>query len=85
MRSETAAAVPTIRPGQVYTLAALTDALGLRPGTLPRELRLGRLRHAKRAGKVFVLGEWVLEWLAGGERTRPDRESATVADGTERN
>jgi hypothetical protein len=41
--------------------------LGLKKGTLPRELRLGRLRHAKRAGRIFILGRWVLAWLAAGE------------------
>jgi hypothetical protein len=73
--------VPTIAAGQVYTLAALTEALGLRRGTLPRELRLGRLRHAKRAGKVFILGAWVLDWLAAGERKRPaDEDKADIAE-----
>jgi hypothetical protein len=70
-----AAAVPLIRAGQVYTFGSLKAALGLRPGTLPRELRLGRLRHSKRAGKVFILGEWVLEWVAAGERKRPAEDS----------
>jgi hypothetical protein len=33
--------------------------------------RAGRLRHSKRAGKVLILGEWVLQWLRDGERKRP--------------
>jgi hypothetical protein len=60
----------TINPNTVYLLGQLRKALGLRPGTLPREIRLGRLRSSKRAGKVLVLGAWVLEWIETGERKR---------------
>jgi len=59
--------IPLIQPGQVFTLASLTETLKLKTGTLPRELRLRRLRYAKRAGKVLILGEWVLQWLTSGE------------------
>jgi hypothetical protein len=37
---------------------------------LPREIRLGRLRVAKRAGKYMILGKWLLEWIEGGELSR---------------
>jgi hypothetical protein len=37
---------------------------------LPREFRKKRLRYAKRAGRVWVLGSWVLEWLEAGEVKR---------------
>jgi len=41
----------------VYSLPALTAALGLRKNTLPREIRLGRrLRRSVRAGRVYILG-----------------------------
>jgi len=66
--------IPTILPGSVFTLASLTEQLGLKRGTLPREIRNRRLRAAKRAGRYFVLGEWVLEWLAGGEVKRRQPE-----------
>ena len=59
--------IPEIRPEQVYTIKTLTATLGLCPSTLPRELRLKRMRYAKRAGRAFILGEWVIEWLRGGE------------------
>jgi hypothetical protein len=62
--------LPIIQPTAVYTIASLTTALALRPGTLPRELRLGRLRYSKRAGKVWILGAWALEWLEAGEVKR---------------
>jgi hypothetical protein len=54
----------------VYRLHELQALLGLPAGTLPRELRLGRLRSSKRAGCRWVLGIWVREWLAAGEERR---------------
>jgi hypothetical protein len=57
-------------PSAVYSIAQLNAALDLKPGTLPREFRKKRLRYAKRAGRVWVLGQWVLDWLAGGQVTR---------------
>ena len=50
----------------IYTIASLTAALRLRPGSLPREIRKGRLRVHKRVGKYFILGVDVLEWLRSG-------------------
>jgi hypothetical protein len=61
------ACVPTIAADAVFTIGSLRATLGLRAGTLPRELRLKRLRHSKRAGRVFILGAWVIEWIAAGE------------------
>ncbi len=66
--------VPHIRPTDIHTLGSLQALLGLRPGTLPREIRLGRMRSSKRAGKVLILGAWVLEWIEGGERKRQPEE-----------
>jgi hypothetical protein len=59
-----------INPRGVYTTQSLQAALGLTKTTIGREIRLGRLRVTKRAGKYFVLGTWVLEWLAAGEVCR---------------
>jgi hypothetical protein len=61
-------AAPRILPNQIFTIASLTSCLGLKAGTVPREIRLRRLRCSKRAGRVFILGSWVLEWLRDGER-----------------
>jgi hypothetical protein len=59
----------------VYTRAAAQAALGLNRTTLAREIREGRLRVSKRAGRYFLLGEWILEWLRAGEvRRRPAAE-----------
>jgi len=57
----------TIMPTAVYDLEAARTALNLTKTTLNRELRLGRLRVAKRAGKYFIVGEWLMQWLQGGE------------------
>jgi hypothetical protein len=63
----------TIRPTAVYTRESATAALGLAKATIGREIRLGRLRVAKRAGRYYILGEWLLEWLETGEikKNRP--------------
>jgi hypothetical protein len=66
--------IPDIQPGQVFTIAQLNAVLGLRPNCLPREFRKRRLRYAKRAGRVWVLGSWVLEWLESGEVRRGQRD-----------
>ena len=58
---------PVINRHSVFTLETLRPVLGLSKGCLPREIRLGRLRVAKRAGRYFILGAWVLEWLEAGE------------------
>ena len=72
---------PTIDPRAVYTIATLTDTLGLKAGTLPRELRLGRLRYAKRSGRVWILGRWVLDWLQAGEVRKERRRPAETLTG----
>jgi hypothetical protein len=62
--------VPVIRPNAVYSLELARHTLLLAKNCLPREIRLGRLRVAKRAGKYLILGKWLLEWIAAGEVTR---------------
>jgi hypothetical protein len=56
-----------IHPHAIYTVKALQDALGLAPTTIRREVRLRRLRVARRAGKYFILGKWILDWIESGE------------------
>ena len=66
-----------IVPNAVYDQEAARLALSLTKTTFSRELRLGRLRCAKRAGRYFVLGEWLLQWLRDGEihkRRHAERE-----------
>jgi hypothetical protein len=59
--------VAVIVPDAAYTLAQAQELLGLKKNSLPREVRLGRLRVAKRSGRYFVLGSWLLAWLEAGE------------------
>ena len=67
-----------IASNAVYSLESARAALGLARATLRREIRLGRLRVSKRAGRYYILGCWLLQWLQAGEivRDRPSpRES----------
>lgn len=85
--SPTPAADPPVIPANaVYSLAQAARALGLRKNCLPREARLRRLRVAKRAGRYFVLGAWLLDWLAAGEvgstRAPANTERRVVGDGS---
>jgi hypothetical protein len=62
--------IPVIDPRAVFTIPTATRTLELARNCLPREARLGRLRVAKRAGRYFILGAWLLEWIEGGELRR---------------
>jgi hypothetical protein len=62
-----------IHPHAVYQLDSARRALRLTRTTVRREIRLGRLRVAKRAGKYFILGKWLLQWLEAGEIRRSDK------------
>lgn len=77
--------VHVIHPHAIYSLGEAQSALGLPKATLPREIRLGRLRVAKRAGKYFFLGAWILQWIREGERPRklsaPARAGEMSLDG----
>ena len=73
---------PVIELNAVFTRDSLRAALGLREYTIKREIREGRLRGSKRAGRHFFLGEWVLEWLRGGELRRRKRSAAVLTNGT---
>jgi hypothetical protein len=69
---------PVILPTAAYSLDQARRLLGLKKNCLPREARLGRLRVSKRAGRYFVLGEWLLEWISTGELARPARKSDEI-------
>src|SRR5262245_7642777 len=68
-------------PTAVYLIDQANSELGLGRSTLRREFRKGRLRAAKRAGRLWVLGEWLLEWIRTGEVTRHRRDHAEVEFG----
>jgi hypothetical protein len=69
-----------IDPRAVYTLESARSSLGLARGCLPREIRLRRLRASKRAGRYFLMGSWLIEWLEAGEIRRS--QPAATENGT---
>jgi hypothetical protein len=52
-----------IDPGAWYDDDALCKTMGLKPGSLGRNRRAGRLKFTRAGGRVLYLGRWVLEWL----------------------
>jgi hypothetical protein len=64
-------AAHVVYPGAVYTVEDLRRIFGLKASSVRREVRLGRLRIAKRCGRYYCLGQWVLEWLGDGELKPP--------------
>ncbi len=65
-----------IAANAIYSVCSASRALGLPKSSLPREIRQGRLRVAKRAGRYFILGQWLQEWLEGGERRREEKSGS---------
>jgi hypothetical protein len=72
-----------IEPTAVYSVAEAVAALRLRQSTIRRELREGRLRVAKRAGRYYLLGKWLLAWIEGGEVCRRKGYCDPTLNGTE--
>jgi hypothetical protein len=60
-------AVHVILPGAIYFVDDAQRLLRLRSSTIRREVRERRLRISKRAGRYFILGEWLLAWIKAGE------------------
>ena len=63
----------SIEPSHLYDDGTLYLTAGLRPGTLARARRTGRLRFTRQGQRVLYLGAWLLEWLEkdsqqGGEQ-----------------
>jgi hypothetical protein len=59
-----------VAPLATYRPDHVRAGLGLAKHTIMREIRQKRLRVSKRAGRYFILGEWVIEWLREGELKR---------------
>jgi hypothetical protein len=60
----------TIQPNTVYTIGQARALFGLRPSSLAREIRLGKLTVAKKSGRYFILGSWLLQWIENGALER---------------
>ena len=71
-----APSVPIVDPHAVFFLDQFVRTFRLRDTTVRREWKEGRLRLAKRAGRIFILGRWALEWLESGEAKPKARTSA---------
>jgi hypothetical protein len=71
--------VPIIAPTAAYGIEQARMMLGLRKNTLPREIRLRRLRVSRRGGRYYILGSWLLAWIRAGEVTAvaPDEHAAS--------
>jgi hypothetical protein len=63
-------AVHVISPHAVYSVEDAIRIFRLRKSTIRREIREGRLRVSRRAGRYFLLGRWLIEWIEGGELRR---------------
>jgi hypothetical protein len=72
-------AVHAIEPTGIYFPDQFRSIFRLKQTTLRREVSKGRLRIARRAGRYYLLGEWILEWLRGGELRRPTPRVAAEA------
>lgn len=65
--------VHVIDPNAVFLVDDARRLLRLRASTIRREVREGRLRIAKRAGRYYILGTWLLQWITEGELRRRTR------------
>ena len=55
-----------IHPNAVYFLDTAPVRLRVKASTILREVREKRLHVSRRAGRYFILGMWVLEWIEAG-------------------
>jgi hypothetical protein len=70
------ASVHIIDPNGIYFVDDARSLLRLRASTIRREVREGRLRIAKRAGRYYVLGAWLIQWIQEGELRHRNRDGA---------
>jgi hypothetical protein len=74
-----------VHPDALHTLGEWQVILTLPRHTLRREARLGRLRTARRAGKLWATGAWIRQWVETGEvRRTPRAQDAAPAEGAKR-
>jgi hypothetical protein len=77
----------TINPTSVYSKQQFQAAFALTKESTRREVRLGRLKVARRGGRYWILGEWIIDWLRAGQvrpRQSADQGSAITPEGGER-
>lgn len=57
-----------IEPHHVHTLESAAKSLGVSRVLISREIKRGHLRFAVRGRSVYIMGQWLLEWVQKGER-----------------
>jgi hypothetical protein len=67
-----------IHPDALYFLDEAKRLMRWRSSTARREIRAGRLKVAKRGGRYYLLGRWLLAWIEGG-LVRPRQQPAADA------
>jgi hypothetical protein len=84
LTAATRPALAVIDPHTLGTIEEWTALLDVGRTTLLREIRRRRLRASRRAGKYWLTGQWIMDWVAGGEVTRR-RPLTAGAGGTSAN
>lgn len=56
-----------IQPNGVYRPRDLEALLGVPLKGVRRAVRHDGLKRAKRGNKYYILGQWILDWIAAGE------------------
>jgi hypothetical protein len=74
-----------IVPTAAYSIEQARAALGLKKTSIRREVREGRLRVSVRAGRRYLLGAWLLQWIEEGELHQQQRPEMSGASGAQRN
>ncbi len=74
--------IHTINATGVYFADDVKRLFKLRNSTLRRELRLGRLRVAKRGRRYLFLGRWLIAWVEAGE-VRPRHQNEANGQATQ--
>lgn len=54
-----------VDPHAIFTVAELRELFGLRDGSIPREIRKGRLKAHRVCGRYFITGPDVMRWVRG--------------------
>jgi hypothetical protein len=55
-----------ILPDAILDDGVLRHLLDIHPDQIARARRSGELKYSRRGGRFFYVGQWVLDWLAGG-------------------
>jgi hypothetical protein len=67
-------ASPSIHPNAVYDPQSVAAALELPEAIIDHDIDLGKLRCSKRAGRHFIIGQWLLDWVEAAELKNGQQE-----------